>query len=168
MAITALDGGKIRSAMPGMGRFFSAAAALGLGVCLVESAWAGLGEGADSVQHDQTALHGTTLSVTPMASYDLQETTTAAGTRVREYVSHAGTVFAVTWSGPRPPDLSVVLASHYQDFYKAAAAHHGSHKVFTMASDGLVLSFRKLPRGVVGEAHVPALLPTGVSAQDIR
>jgi hypothetical protein len=149
-------------------RPFIGPAAVGLGLCLVTAAHAGLGEGVDSLQRDHAALRGAALSVTPMTAYDLHEITTAAGTRVREYVSHAGTVFAVTWAGRSPPDLSVVLAQHYPDYVQAATAHRGSHKVFAMTTDGLVMSVMKLPRGFQGEAHVPALLPAGVSGGDIR
>ena len=39
------------------------------------------------------------------ASYFTRDTTLAAGTRVREYVSDSGIVFAVTWEGPMLPDL---------------------------------------------------------------
>ena len=78
-----------------------------VGVCLTQAAFAGLGDTAASVQRDHTALRGTSLTVTPMASYDLHEIT-SPDSRVREYVSHAGTVFAVTWSGRARPDLSVV------------------------------------------------------------
>jgi Protein of unknown function (DUF2844) len=146
--------------------FVGLAAAAGL--CFATGVQAGLGEGVDSLQRDHAALRGAAMSVTPMAAFDLHEMTTAEGTRVREYVSHAGTVFAVTWAGRTPPDLSVVLAQHYQEFMKAAAAHRGNHKVFAMTTDTLVMSVMKLPRGFQGQAHVPSLLPAGVNASDIR
>jgi hypothetical protein len=147
-----------------------APALLLVGLVLSPIADAGLGEAVDSVQRDHAALRGTTLAVTPTQAYDLHEITTAEGTRVREYVSRAGTVFAVTWSGPSLPSLKVVLGPHYDEYAAAAAApeHTRNHKVFTMATTGLVLHIRKLPRGFTGSAHVPALIPPGATAQDIR
>jgi hypothetical protein len=145
-----------------------ALALLGFGLTLAPAAYAGLGEAVESVQRDHAALRGTALAVTPTQAYDLHEITTAEGTRVREYVSRAGTVFAVTWSGPSLPNLKVVLGQHYDEYAAAATGHRGNHHVFTMATAGLVLHIRKLPRGFTGGAHVPTLLPTGVAAQDIR
>lgn len=143
-------------------------AALCVGPCFVARAQAGLGERAESVQSDYAALHGTAHTVTPLTAYDLHEITTADGARLHEYVSRSGTVFGVAWSSRAKPDLSVLLAKHYGEYATAAAAHHGNHKVFTMAKDGLVMSLMRLPRGFAGSAHVTALLPQGVTAQDIR
>jgi hypothetical protein len=150
------------------GRALAIAAALATGICLTDAAQAGLGEGADSVSRDRTALRGTSDVITPMAAYDLHEITTADGNRVHEFVSRAGTVFGVAWSGRTKPDLSVLLAAHYADYLKAAAANHFNHKVLSVNGDGFAMQIMKLPRGFVGSAHVPALLPSGTSAQEIR
>ncbi len=142
--------------------------ALALGLCLASAARAGLGERVESVPRDHAALHGAALKVTPMANYDLHEITTAAGDRVREYVSADGAVFATTWSGHSMPDLKVVLAAHYTEYTAGAQAHRASHHVFSMDTDRLVLRVVKLPRGLAGSARVPALVPAGMSVQDIR
>jgi hypothetical protein len=138
-----------------------------MGLFLMPAAQAGLGEPAASVPRDHAALHGTALTVTPTHAYDLHEITTPE-TRVREYVSRTGTVFAVTWSGRATPDLSVVLGARYSAYAKVAAPRRGGHKVYAVATDDLVLHVTKLPRGFVGEAHAPSLLPAGVTAGDIR
>ncbi len=139
----------------------------GIGLFVAGAALAGLGQPVVSVQADHAALRGVALAVTPMSFYDVHTITLGSGTRVREYASRAGTVFAVTWSGRAKPDLSVVLAQHYGE-YLQAAAHHASHKVLSIATPGLVMHLMKLPRGFSGAAYVPALLPPGTSAQDIR
>jgi hypothetical protein len=157
-----------RSPAGGRGALALAIAVLGFGVGLAPTAHAALGGPVESVQQDHAALRGTALSVTPTQAYDLHEITTTEGTRVREYVSRAGSVFAVTWSGPTLPSLNVILGQHYDEYAAAVAGHRGSHHVFTMTTAGLVLHIQKLPRGFVGSAHVPALLPPGTSAQDIR
>jgi hypothetical protein len=131
------------------------------------AAFAGLGETVASVQHDQSSLKASALAVTPARSFDLHEMTTPDGVLVREYVSRAGTVFAVTWSGRNRPDLSVVLGQHYQDYLRATEAPHRDHKVLSIETPQLVLHIRKLPRGFVGGAYLPALLPAGTTAQDI-
>jgi hypothetical protein len=137
------------------------------GLCVAPSAQAGLGEPAASVQRDHTALRGTALTVTPTPAYSLHEISTPGG-RVREYVSSADRVFAVTWSGRSNPDLSLLLGTHYAEYARTAKIHRGNHKVFSLVTAGLVMHVTKLPRGFVGEAHAPALLPSGVSAGDIR
>ena len=141
---------------------------LALGLGAVPAARAGLGGAADSVAHDHAELRGQALVVTPMQDYDLHEITTADGTRVREYVSRGGTVFGVTFTGPSLPDLKVVLGSHYDEYTAAAASHAGSHHVVVVDTPGLVLSVIKRPRGFAGYAHLPALLPPGTSARDLR
>lgn len=145
-----------------------AGAALAVGLLLAGAAQAGLGERAESVARDHAMLHGTALRVTPMASYEMHEITSAHGGRVREYVSRDGAVFATTWAGPAMPDLKVVLAGHYAQYMAGAQAHRASHHVFSMTTDQMVLRVMKLPRGIAGSARVPALVPAGVNVEDIR
>lgn len=131
-------------------------------------AYAGLGEGADSVARDHAALRGTALARTPMAAFDIHEITTGDGTQVREYVSPQGTVFAATWEGPALPDLKVVLGPRYPQYAAGVQLAAGGGKVFALDSDGLVVRVVKLPRGLAGSALLPALLPPGTRAGDIR
>lgn len=141
---------------------------IALGALLAPPARAGLGESVDSVQRDHAALRGATLSVTPMVRYDLHETTTVDGIRLRQYVSRAGTVFAVAWSGPALPDLKLVLGKNYDAYVAAASAHRGSHHVMNIATPELVLNVTKHSRGFTGHAHLPALLPAGTTADEFR
>jgi hypothetical protein len=135
---------------------------------LAPAAQAGLGEGADSVARDHAALRARAQSVVPMQAYDMHEMTTAGGGQVREYVTRSGTVFAVTFSGRTMPDLRTVLGTHYGEYVAATNVRRTNHKVFAMSAPGLVMEVIKLPRGVTGAAHVPVLLPPGVSARDLR
>jgi hypothetical protein len=146
----------------------AATALIIVGSLVASVAHAGLGEPADSVPRDHVALSGVTLRVTPMKSFDVHETTTADGTRVRQYVSHVGTVFAVAWSGRALPALPVVLAKHYDAYLSATKEHRGNHHVLSIATPELVLSVVRLPRGFTGSAYVPALLPPGTSAQELQ
>ena len=132
------------------------------------AAHAGLGEPRESVARDHAALQGSTLTVTSAAAYEVHETVISDGTRVRQFVAPAGTVFAVAWSGRSLPNLQVLLAQHYPEFVAAAAAHRGSHHVLEISTPGLVLNVTKLPRASSGYAHVPALLPANASVQELR
>ena len=144
-------------------------AAVGAALLAAPGAYAGLGQGVASVATDHEVLHGVAQAVIAHADYDVHEITLADETRVREYVSHAGTVFGVAWSGRSNPDLTVLLGQHYAQYVSAAGARRAStHKVFVMSTGDLVMSVVKLPRGFTGTAHVPALLPSGVLARDIR
>ena len=135
---------------------------------LAPAAWAGLGEGAATIPRDHAALRGHELQVTPMQAYDRHELTTASGTTVHEFASRSGTVFAVSFNGPSLPDLKIMLGSHYDEYVAAARTRTGNHHVFTIDSPGLVMHIVKMPRGIKGLAHVPALLPSGVAARDLR
>jgi hypothetical protein len=66
------------------------------------------------------------------------------------------------------PDLKVLLASHHAEYLAGAQARRGSHHVLALNTEGLVLRVTRLPRGIAGSAHVPALVPAGMDIQDIR
>src|SRR5271156_4206175 len=67
-------------------------------------AFASLGGDAASIQSDQFQMQGS-RAITAAQSYTVHEIQAATGTTVREYLSPQGKVFAVTWPGPRMPDL---------------------------------------------------------------
>ena len=145
-----------------------AGAAFAAAFALAPEANAGLGEGVDSVARDHAMLRAHAATLVPMQSYDVHEMTTPDGGRVREYLSRGGTVFAVTFSGRAMPDLGALLGSHYPDYVAATSARRTNHKVLAINEPGLVMEVVKLPRGITGSAHVPALLPAGVSARELR
>jgi hypothetical protein len=106
--------------------------------------------------------------VTTTPAYEVHETRTADGTRLREFVNPAGRVFAVTWSGRFQPDREQLLASHYSEYLAAARHQRGNHHVVAVSTPGLVLTIVQLPRGFSGSAHVPALVPAGVKPGELR
>jgi hypothetical protein len=130
---------------------------------------AALGEPAASVMADRKALAAEAVSATAAGAYERHELTTPDGTSVREFASPAGGVFAVDFSGPTMPDLKTVLGAHYATYEAAARARRGTnHHVFSFASDGVVMTVTKLPRGFSGRAHLPAAVPAGVDVNDLR
>jgi len=117
---------------------------------------------------DREALNGSPNTVTSTSAYEVHETRTPDGTRLREFVNAGGRVFAVTWSGRFQPDLEQLLASHYPEYLAAAGHRRGSHHVVSVSTPGLVLSIVQLPRGFSGAAHVPSLVPPGVNPEELR
>jgi hypothetical protein len=141
---------------------------VGLSCGWMSIAQAGLGDAATSVARDRQVLRADTVTTTTMPMYDRHEITAVDGTSIREFAAHDGTVFAVSFSGPAIPDMKTMLGAHYDSYLTAAKAHRGNHHVMSFTSDGMVVTIVKLPRGFQGSAHLPALLPQGVNAQDLQ
>ena len=105
------------------------------------------------------------------APYTVTQTTFAAGTVVREYLSTAGTVFGIAWSGPIMPNLPVLLGTYFPQYDSARvavrAAHPGRGPIAVELS-GLVVHSGGHMGGFSGQAYLPQSLPAGVSAADIQ
>jgi Protein of unknown function (DUF2844) len=100
-----------------------------------------------------------------------QESTDANQIRVRQYVSSAGQVYAVSWDGPAMPDVSVLLGTWFdryrQDASAALANSTGLHSSRVTTSDLMVETAVRL-RDFSGRAWLPDALPAGVAAADIE
>ena len=133
-----------------------AAAALGA------HARAALGGRAESVAADQAALAATRAAADVRASYRVERLVSQART-VREYVAPSGVVFAVAWEGTSAPDLGVVLR-------RAAAEQRptAGRRARRIESGGAVLETWGHMRALRGRAWVPALLPAGVTLDEIK
>jgi hypothetical protein len=97
--------------------------------------------------------------------------TAAGGIAVSEFVGPDGKVFAVTWRGRRPPNLSVLLGSYFAQYQDAAnagvLAAHGLHHAFVRGADVAVETAGHM-RDMWGRAWLPAMLPPGVDESEIR
>lgn len=146
------------------------AATLALATVLAAPAWAALGGNADSAVADAQALRGQ-LRSTPMVAYDVHQITTGAVV-VNEYVSRSGQVFAVTWHGPTEPNLRQLLGSYFGRVASAAKAAHqdnpGIHRQFTVSQPDLVVQVAGRLRSFHGIAYLPALIPPGVSINQLQ
>jgi hypothetical protein len=120
------------------------------------------------VARDHLALRASSHTIVPTAAYDRHDIITREGTRVREFVSRTGTVFAVAWSGPSLPSLKTLLASHYDEYVSGAAARRSTRHVMSLTTPGLILHITRLPRGFSGSAQIPDLVPAGTSPADLR
>jgi hypothetical protein len=135
----------------------------------VGSANAGLGGDAASVLADGAELHGVVNSLARQ-QYDIHEISTETGMQVREYLNANGVVFAVSWSGPVLPDLQQLLGTHFGEYATALAAlnHPGQHRSVRVVSSGLIVESGGHLRAYAGRAYLPALIPAGLSAAELR
>ena len=135
-----------------------------LAVCAPAAAT--LGEDASSVQADQAQMQAA-LQVASAAKFDVHRMQLPSGTTVKEYVSPAGMVFAITWQGPAMPDLQQVLGRHFAA-YVEAVKNQRAGGARAMQHSGLVVQTGGHMRAYVGRVYVPTMLPRGVSAEEIQ
>jgi len=133
-------------------------------------ALAALGGDVTSVHEDQAQMKGT-LKTTQAAAYTVHEIKASAGTVVKEYVSPAGKVFAITWHGQFIPNMQQLLGTYYQQFADAAATQREAHvgrRALSIQHPGLVVQNGGHMRSYFGKAYVPTMLPQGVTADEIQ
>ena len=142
------------------------------GLCLVLLACpfpvaATLGEDLDSVSADQMQMQAA-LQVTASGKFTVHEIQLPSGTTVKEYVSPAGMVFAVSWQGPSLPDLQQVLGRYFEQYAGALANRAAGPGARAIAQPGLVVQSGGRMRAFFGKAYVPQMLPQGVLAEEIQ
>ncbi len=126
-----------------------------------------LGEDVASVRADQTQMQAT-LQITGAGNFAVHEISMPSGTVVKEYVSPAGLVFAVSWQGPSLPDLQRVLGRYFEQYAGALRSQGiglGSRRI---QGPGLVVQSGGHMRAFFGRAYVPQMLPQGVLAEKIQ
>jgi hypothetical protein len=127
-----------------------------------------LGGSADTVEADQQHMMAQRRALAATA-YTVQEMSMPGGTVVREYVSAAGVVFAVTWNGPQMPDLKQLFGSRYFAEAQSAATKQGvRHGPVRVQQTDLVVHSGGHMRSYFGRAYVPQLVPEGVSADELE
>jgi hypothetical protein len=131
---------------------------------------AGLGESAHSLPTVRRAVQGAAQN--PGAPlYNVYTATTDGGTAVNEYATPEGTIFAVTWRGPMPPNLQQLFGSYYTRYQAAAAAADGAqlndHRHQNLSRDDLVVTAISRQRYFRGRAYVRSLVPPGVAIDDL-
>lgn len=87
-------------------------------------AQAELGGNVTSVHSDQIRMKATLQArVANVATpYSVHTLSTEIGVIIHEYADAAGTVFAVTWSGPTKPNLRQLLGRYFEPFISASAS----------------------------------------------
>ncbi|MHB8908958.1 MAG: DUF2844 domain-containing protein [Syntrophales bacterium] len=130
---------------------------------------AALGESADSVDSDQTALAAKRVSKTVHNGYTVQELSSDSLT-LREYVSPTGIIFAIAWNGLTHPDLTPLLGAYAGEY--GTALRHAPRKPGRrnrrIETDQVVVEKWGHMRNLQGRAYVPALIPPGVNIDEIK
>ena len=134
------------------------------------SAFATLGESVRSVEIDRGVMKAAkAATITPSERYTVHEIESDTGT-IREYANAAGIVFGIAWSGARTPELAPLLGTYAKDFTEAQAS-----KVKEFGKRSSEISGRNVTvhqwghmRNIGGRAFDPALLPSGVTVDEIE
>jgi hypothetical protein len=109
-------------------------------------------------------------AVAQNALFTVHESQLDNGTLVREYANTAGFVFAVSWRGPVLPNLSELLGDYFSIFKQqvdqARAMGKRGGPVSLEGADLVVRSNGRM-RSFMGHAYAPALIPAGVTIQDV-
>ncbi len=101
-----------------------------------------------------------------MAGYTVHENLLDNGTRVQEFVTPSGVVFAVAWRGPVLPDLRALLGDYLIIFQRHTdAVRQGGLRggPVNLVQEGLVLRSSGRMGDFSGYAYVPTLVPAGVN-----
>ena len=133
------------------------------------ASFAALGGNITSVQADAVSLQARVES-RQLAGYTLHEMRSATGTTVREYESPGGTVFAVGWKGPFPPNLKQLLGSQFEEYQEAMKnlSGHAGHGPITIRLPNLVVQLAGHMGDYSGRAYIPDKVPAGTSLESIR
>ena len=128
-----------------------------------------LGGSADSIESDRKALSAAMRGVTARDNYTVQEIYSESNT-VREYVSSSGIVFGIAWNGLVYPDITQLLGSYtgeYQEALQKTLHQKGSRRLHVKSQNVIVEQWGHM-RDLRGRAYAPALLPPGVSVDEIK
>jgi len=126
-----------------------------------------LGGSAESVVTDQSKLHAK-RAVVDRRDYTVHEITGDDGTLIREYVTPAGKVFGVSWSGPTIPDLAQLLGTYNAEFQTAIRAKRGRRSSAAVHNPDLVVESSGHMRAFHGRAYLNSMLPTGVTEDVVQ
>jgi hypothetical protein len=132
---------------------------------------ASLGGNVTSVQEDRVRMQGALRQIVRSGPFTFHEMQTASGIVVREYVSEAGLVFALSWQGATFPDMRQLLGSYYERYHAEAerlARTRRGHGPLTIDLGDVVVQTGGHNRALSGRAYLPQALPQGVGIESIR
>ena len=75
-------------------------------------------------------------------------------------------MFAITWQGPRIPDLRQLLGSYFDEYARAVQSRRG-HGPLLIEVPGLVVQSAGHQRSFAGRAYLPQEVPSGVRAHNL-
>ncbi len=124
-----------------------------------------MGGSAESVATDQSKFHAK-RAIVEREQYTVHEISADDGTVIREYVTPAGKVFGVSWTGPTIPDLTQLLGTYNTEFHAAMHATRGRRNNAAVHNPDLVVESSGHMRSFRGRAYLNSMLPGGVT-QDV-
>jgi Protein of unknown function (DUF2844) len=130
-------------------------------------AWAALGGSVESVETDQSKLHAK-RAVVERRDYTVHEITSDDGTVIREYVTPAGQVFGVSWTGPTIPDLTQLLGTYNTEFQATIRSKRGRRSSTAVHNADLVVESSGHMRAFYGRAYLNSMLPGGVTPEIVK
>ena len=126
------------------------------------AAHAALGDTLASVQADSQRLKAATTRAQPASGYAVQVLQLPEGGTVSEYLTPAGTVFAVRWLAPYKPDLGQLLGRYFATYAGAPRSAGSDRSHLAIDATDLVVRAGGRPRAFAGTAWVPSLVPAGI------
>jgi hypothetical protein len=116
---------------------------------------------------DKFSPNGITVVSRTALSYSVLDTTLATGTRVRQYVSASGVVFAVTWTGPFLPELQGLLGKYFDAMQaESARTTRAGRSHMAINHREVVINLGGHMRAFEGEAWIPAQMPADFTVDD--
>ena len=101
--------------------------------------------------------------------YNVHEVISASVT-LREYLSPSGVVFGIAWNGLIHPDLTPLLGSYageYGEALRQTPRKPGRRRLQVKTNQVVVEKWGHM-RNLKGRAYAPALIPPGVSVDEIK
>ena len=129
--------------------------------------WAALGGSVETVASDQVHMQAK-RAITQMREYNIHLISRDDGTVIKEYVTPAGKVFGVSWTGPTIPDLTQLLGTYSAEFQTAVQAQPRRRRAGVVHNPDLVVESTGHMRAFYGRAYVNSMLPSGVTAETVK
>jgi hypothetical protein len=130
-------------------------------------AWAALGSDVSSVNADAQVLGGQHVMVAKVG-YNVHQITHADGSVVNEFVSPAGIVFGISWTGHFMPNLHQLLGSYMTNLQQGQRTQVIPRRAVTIQGDNFVFSSMGHMRFFRGRAYVPGLVPANLTAEVVQ
>jgi hypothetical protein len=91
---------------------------------------------------------------------------------VREYLNRDGTVFGMAWKGRNHPDFASILGTYYAEYQELNARHDSGPRMRggrrNLQGSHLIVEKFGHMGALKGRAYIPALIPAGVSTNEIK